>query len=263
MTEIKKKNRGLRVLQKYGALVLFVAVWELVCFINQSVEFINPGLFPAPHTLVQALIEQADRGYLQEDILISLSRVIKGFVIASIIGIILGVLSGFFKPCTSIINPIVELFRPIPALAFLPMFLLWFGIGEASKVMFISFGAFFTIYVNTYQAVLYTPPTLVRAAKCLGANKFQILYKVVIPNAMPGIMTGLRLGFGISLFVLVSAELIAASSGLGFRIMDSRSNFAVDVMLADAFVIGILGLIFGKLFNLLERFVLRWSDSVA
>ena len=80
---------------------------------------------------------------------------------------------------------------------------------------------------------------------------------------MPGIMTGLRLGFGISLFVLVSAELIAASSGLGFRIMDSRANFAVDVMLADAFVIGILGLIFGKLFSLLERFVLRWSDSVS
>lgn len=261
MTEKQKKRWGLSALQKYGALVLFVVLWELVCFVNQSAQFINPGLFPAPHTLVQALIEQAERGYLQEDMLVSLSRVIKGFLIASALGIVLGVISGFFKTCTYIINPIVELFRPIPALAFLPMFLLWFGIGEASKVMFISFGAFFTIYVNTYQAVLYTPPTLVRAAKCLGANKFQILYKVVIPNAMPGIMTGLRLGFGISLFVLVSAELIAASSGLGFRIMDSRSNFAVDVMLADAFVIGILGLIFSKLFSLMERFVLRWSDS--
>ena len=261
MAEKQKKRWGLLVLQKYGALMLFVVLWEIVCWINQSAAFINPGLFPAPHTLLQALIKQVEHGYLQEDMLASLSRVFKGFLIASVLGILLGVISGFFKTCTYIINPIVELFRPIPALAFLPMFLLWFGIGEASKVMFISFGAFFTIYVNTYQAVLYTPPTLVRAAKCLGANKFQILYKIVIPNAMPGILTGLRLGFGISLFVLVSAELIAASSGLGFRIMDSRSNFAVDVMLADAFVIGILGLIFSKLFSLLEHFLLRWSDS--
>ena len=261
MTEKKKRNLALTAAQKYGALVLFVVLWELVCKINETAMFINPGLFPAPHTLVSALVKQWQKGYLQKDIVISLTRVVKGFAIAAVLGVVLGVLSGFFKPVTHLVNPVVELFRPIPALAFLPMFLLWFGIGEMSKVMFIAFGAFFTIYVNTYQAVLYTPPVLIRAAKCLGANKLQILTRVVIPNAMPGIMTGLRLGFGISLFVLVSAELIAASSGLGFRIMDSRSNFAVDVMLADAFVIGILGLIFGKLFSIIEKFALRWSDS--
>ncbi len=245
------------------SLIVLIIVWEAFCLFNQGLEhpITNPLLFPAPHTLVLALVDEFKKGFLQKDLIISLSRVIKGFVLASAIGIILGILSGYFKSIELFINPIVELFRPIPALAFLPLFLLWFGIGEESKVAFITFGAFFSIYVNTYHAVLFTPPLLIRAAKCLGAGKFQILFKVILPNSMPGIFTGLRLGLGQSLFVLVSAELLAASAGLGYRIMDARSTFNVSVMLAGAFLIGVIGLIFGKMFSMLEGVLLRWVEQ--
>ncbi len=259
----KAEKTGIKLLKNSASLIVLVIVWEVFCIINKNLDsrFINSLLFPAPHQLIEALVDEWQKGYLQTDFIASMSRVIKGFAIASVIGIFAGVLSGYFKVCEIIINPIVELFRPIPALAFLPLFLLWFGIGETSKVMFIAFGAFFNIYVNTYHSVLYTPPVMIRAAKCLGASKTQILCKVVLPNAMPGIFTGLRLGFGLALFVLVSAELLAASSGLGFRIMDARSNFNVSVMLAGAFLIGIIGLVFGKLFDLVQNFVLRWVEQ--
>ncbi len=257
------ERKGLNWLKNSASLIALVIIWELFCMINKNMDsrFINSLLFPAPHQLVEALVDEWKKGYLQTDFLASMSRVVKGFAIAGVIGVVAGVLSGYFKVCETIINPIVELFRPIPALAFLPLFLLWFGIGETSKVAFIAFGAFFNIYVNTYHAVLYTPPILIRAAKCLGASKAQILCRVVLPNAMPGIFTGLRLGFGLALFVLVSAELLAASSGLGFRIMDARSNFNVSVMLAGAFLIGIIGLIFGKVFDVIQNFVLRWVEQ--
>ena len=245
------------------SLIVLVIIWELFCAFNKTLEnpIINPLLFPAPHKLVLALVDEWKKGFLQKDLVISLSRVLKGFLLASLIGVILGILSGYFKTFELILNPIVELFRPIPALAFLPLFLLWFGIGEQSKVAFITFGAFFSIYVNTYHAVLFTPPLLIRAAKCLGANKFQILFKVILPNSMPGIFTGLRLGLGQSLFVLVSAELLAASAGLGYRIMDARATFNVSVMLAGAFLIGVIGLIFGKVFSIFEGILLRWVEQ--
>ncbi|MCR5756121.1 MAG: ABC transporter permease [Acetatifactor sp.] len=259
-----KKSKKTDRIWSFLSLAIFIAIWEIFCALNSisDTPIINTAFFPSPHKLVTAIVNQIKNGQFQKDLFISMGRVIKGFLIAAVLGVGSGVLCGFFKPLSRLFNPIIELFRPIPAMAFLPIFLLWFGIGESSKVAFIAFGAFFTIYVNTYRSIIYTSPLLIRAAQCLGANKIQVLMKVGIPNSLPGILTGLRLGLGTSLFVLVAAELIAASAGLGFRIMECRNNIAIAIMLAYAFIIGIIGLFFNFIFGLLEKRLLRWSDRV-
>lgn len=256
-------NRFLTLIKNNLSIFGFILVWEAIWMINYRLDgaIINVHLFPAPHSVITTFKMEWEKGWVQEDFIVSMSRVFKGFAVAGIIGVTTGVVSGYFSTIRRIVNPIVDLFRPIPALAFMPMFLLFFGIGESSKVMFIAYGAFFNVYVNTYQAVLYTPPVMLRAAKCLGASRFQILYKVVLPNALPGIFTGLRLSFGLALFILVAAEMLAANAGLGFRVMDARTDFNTSVMITGAFMIGFIGLAFAKVFDIIEGFMLRWVEK--
>jgi ABC-type nitrate/sulfonate/bicarbonate transport system permease component len=182
--------------------------------------------------------------------------------IAAVLGVLLGLLSGYLALVEDLTDPVIEVIRPIPPLAFLPMFIIWFGIGELAKVLFIAFSCFFPIYLNTAQGVRFTDPVLVRAARSLGASQAQVFFHVVLRAALPEIMTGLRLGFGMSLFVLVAAELIAADSGLGYRIQEARNMFQVDVMFLCAFAIGVLGFALGTLLRWLQGDILRWKAQV-
>src|SRR5258706_9248560 len=149
-------------------------------------------------------------------------------------------------------EPPLELLRPIPPLAFLPVLVLWLGIGEMSKVVFIAYEAFFPIFTTTCEGIKFVDLLLIRAAQTLGASERQIFRLVVLPGAMPSIITGLRVGFAQCLFVIVAAEFIAADSGLGFLINDSRSFFLMSNVLVGAIVIGLVGLIFNSLLRRLE-----------
>jgi len=156
----------------------------------------------------------------------------------------------------------VELFRPIPPLALLPLFIIWLGIGELAKVLLIAFSTFFPIFLNTTEGVRSTDPLHLRAALSLGANRWQIFTNVIARSALPGIIVGLRLGFALGFFVLVAAELIAADSGLGYRIQESRNFFLVDRMFVGAAVIGVLGFGFNLALRRLEEFLLRWRSTI-
>jgi ABC-type nitrate/sulfonate/bicarbonate transport system permease component len=160
-----------------------------------------------------------------------------------------------------VIDPILELLRPIPPLAFLPMFIIWFGLGELSKVLMIAFSAFFVIYVNAYQGVRYADPLLMRAAQSLGADRRRAFFSISLPSAMPEIFTGLRLGMGMSFFVLVAAELLAADSGMGFRIQEARQQFRIDRMIFGAVQIGVVGYILFALLHRLESRLLAWKPK--
>ena len=149
------------------------------------------------------------------------------------------------------------MFRPIPSLAFLPIFVLWFGIGEVAKIVFIMYATFFPIFTATAMGVRQIDPVLVRAAETLGASRRDIFRYVELPAASPSIIAGLRIGFGMSFFVIVAAEFIAADSGLGFLINDSRTFFNVPRMLLGAMVIGVIGFCFNILLRRVERSVLR------
>ena len=244
------------------SLLLFFVLWWGVSLLNAHVlKVFNPILLPAPDEVLRAGIKMAASGELLKHITASLSRVVWGFGIAAALGIVVGTALGRSRLLEHLVEPMLEMLRPIPPLAFLPMMVLWFGIGEASKVAFIAYAAFFPIFTTTIEGIKYVDPLLIRAASSLGASERQIFWHVVLPAATPNIITGMRLAFGLSFFVIVAAEFIAADSGLGFLINDARTFFLVSNMLLGAAVIGIIGVLANVLLRKLEGRLLRWRTE--
>jgi ABC-type nitrate/sulfonate/bicarbonate transport system permease component len=244
------------------SIALFFVIWAAFSFANAKyLKLFNAVLMPGPLDVLRTGVELTKSGELQNDILASMSRVLQGFAIAAVLGVGLGMAVGRSRLLENLIDPMLELLRPIPPLAFLPMMVLWFGIGEASKIAFIAYAAFFPIFTTTLEGIKYVDPLLLRAASSLGATRRDLFRYVVLPAAMPGIITGLRLGFGLSFFVIVAAEFIAADSGLGYLINDARTFFLVSQMLLGAAVIGLIGFTFNRLLRLLEARLLRWRKT--
>jgi ABC-type nitrate/sulfonate/bicarbonate transport system permease component len=240
-------------------LAVFLAWWALAAANASLFRWFNPVLFPDPPAIGKEAWRLLVLGSLQWDVLTSLGRVVQGFFIASILGVIVGTLVARVAVIENVVEPLLDVLRPIPPLAFLPLLVLYLGIGEASKVGFIAYSAFFPVFTTTREGIKYVDPLLVRAAESLGASQRDILRYVIIPAAMPNIITGLRLGFALSFFVIVAAEFIAAERGLGFLINDAREFFRVDRMLLGAAAIGLLGYGFNQLFSRLERVLLPWK----
>lgn len=262
----RRPSRGLGrpavIVLRLVSLLLFFALWWGVSLLNAHVlKVFNPILLPAPDEVLKAGIKMAASGELLTHITASLSRVLWGFGIAAGLGIVVGTALGRSRLLEHLVEPTLEMLRPIPPLAFLPMMVLWFGIGEASKVAFIAYAAFFPIFTTTIEDIKYVDPLLIRAASSLGASERQIFWHVVLPAATPNIITGMRLAFGLSFFVIVAAEFIASDSGLGFLINDARTFFLVSNMLLGAAVIGIIGVLANVLLRKLEGRLLRWRNE--
>ena len=249
---------GLRSLSILG----FFAIGWGVSWGNANIyKAFHPALLPSPAAVFTVGVELLKSGELQRHILASLSRVVQGFLLAAFLGILAGTLVGRSRTMENLIEPVIELLRPIPPLAFLPMMVLWFGIDEGSKIAFIAYAAFFPIFTTTVEGIKYVDPVLMRAASSLGASERDLFRYVVLPAAMPNIITGLRLGFALSFFVIVAAEFIAADSGLGYLINDARTFFLVAQMLLGAGVIGLIGFIANVLLRRVEGRLLRWRKS--
>jgi ABC-type nitrate/sulfonate/bicarbonate transport system permease component len=246
-------------LWRVGAVVLFFAVWQVVAMVNQHLKVVNPLLLVPPLDLRHTAVRQWQEGLLVADLKASLSAAIQGYVIGCSLGLITGILSGYRQMAQRLWDPVVQIFRPIPPLAFLPMFILYLGIGELTRVLFIAYSVYFYTYMSAMQGVKHVDPLHIRAALSLGASSRRIFWAIVLPGSMPHVMTGLRVSAGMSLFVLVAAELIAADAGIGYRIMWARQYFEVDTMLFDAFLIGFLGFMIDSAMRRLERRVLRWK----
>lgn len=242
--QIRRQQRSERWKRAVGfviPVIVLVAGWQLVAELNHSQHWFFAPLIPSPVDVARVANEEWEAGFLQVDIPASLQRVIFGFLLASGLGIAFGVLTGALKWLLWTMHPLFEFLRPVPPLALFPVFLLWFGIGEMSKILFTALVAFFPIYLNTFDAVQHVEPNLIRAAGSLGASRRQVFWRVILPASAPGIFVGLRLGYAVAWFALVATELIAASSGLGYRILEARLFFRVDRMIFGAIVIGILG----------------------
>jgi ABC-type nitrate/sulfonate/bicarbonate transport system permease component len=256
----ERRRRWQRVSTRTLALLaLFLAWWALAAANASVFRWFNPVLLPDPPAIGREAWRLLRLGSLQWDVLTSLIRVVQGFAIASILGVVVGTLVARVTVIENLVEPVLDVLRPIPPLAFLPLLVLYLGIGEASKVAFIAYSAFFPVFTTTREGIKYVDPLLVRAAESLGASQREILWYVIIPAAMPNIMTGLRLGFALSFFVIVAAEFIAAERGLGFLINDAREFFRVDRMLLGAAAIGLLGYGFNQLFSRLERVLVPWK----
>jgi ABC-type nitrate/sulfonate/bicarbonate transport system permease component len=235
------------------AVAAALGVWALVCYGNVRLEVVNPVLLPTPWAVAEVGLASARSGELGRHVLTSLGRVAEGFGLAAIAALGLGLLAGLCVPLRLMLEPVIEFVRPIPPLAFLPMFLVWFGLGEASKVAFIGYTTFFPMFVAIAASVLRVDVMLLRAAASLGASRADLIRRVVVPASLPGIVIALRVGFGLALFVIVGAEFMGADAGLGYLIMEGRTFFNPAQIVMGALVLGILGSAINALLVTTER----------
>jgi ABC-type nitrate/sulfonate/bicarbonate transport system permease component len=232
----------------YISFGVLLAGWWLIT----ANKLVNPIFLPGPSLVFKSAVELTLDGTLLEDILISLFRVYSGFLLAALLGVVLGIFLARSPLAYGLIGPVIEAVRPIPPIAWLPIVIIWLGIGEAARISIIVYGAFFPIFLNTVHGVRSIENNLIRAALSLGASRRQIFYLVVLPATFPSIITGLRVGAGMAMFVLVAAELIASSSGLGYLILDSREHLFTDRVIVGMIFLGIFGVLQNKLLLVLE-----------
>ncbi len=243
------------------SIVVVILLWQAVGSLNELRHFYNPRLFPAPADVVVSAWKLAQSGVLWTDIYVSAIRVLEGTLAAVPVGIVLGLLVGRSNWIENTVEPIIELLRPVPPLALLPMIILWFGIGEASKVFFIAYSCFFVIFTTVVVGVRNIDPVLLRAGQSLGLGRFRLYRHVILQAVLPDIMLGLRLGLSVGFLVIVASEFIAADTGLGYLINYSRTWFRVSDMLVGAITIGLLGVISNYLLVAVEKRMFRWRVS--
>jgi ABC-type nitrate/sulfonate/bicarbonate transport system permease component len=243
------RSSAVRAVAILGGLVL----WAVFTTANARVELVNPVLLPTPVEVGRVALDLTASGELARHVLTSLWRVVQGFGLAAVAALGLGVLVGLCVPLRLMAEPVIELLRPIPPLAFLPMFLVWFGLGEASKVAFIGYTTFFPMFVAIAASVLRIDVVLLRAAASLGATRADLVRRVMLPAALPGIVVALRVGVGLALFVIVGAEFMGADAGLGHLIMEGRTFFNPAQIVMGALLLGLLGSLVNTLLLAAER----------
>lgn len=236
----------------------FFLVWELICRFG----LVNPLFLSPPSVIIATILELSKTGELFVHIWASLKRAFIGFFIGTAIALPHGVLIAWFKPVEEISNPIVELFRPIPIAALIPVSILWFGIGDASKVAIIAFGCYFPVLLNTISGVRSTDVNLIKVAKLFGASRLQTLTKVILPSSLPSIIVGIRHALALSLILLVITEMIGARSGLGFLILDAEYTFKTERMFAGIVTIGIVGFVLNEVVVRIENRLTRWKRDI-
>jgi ABC-type nitrate/sulfonate/bicarbonate transport system permease component len=252
-------SRGRALALRLAAIVAFLVLWGLLSGAVVVLKLFNPIFLPGPWLVLGSVLDMAVRGPLWIHLAATLERVAMGFGTGAALGVALGLAAGHLTLVRNVVEPLVEVLRPIPPLALLPMFIVWVGIGEASKIGFITYATFFPIFLTTVTGVRQIDPLLVRAAQSLGARGVALFARVILPAALPDILTGLRLGVALAFFVIVISEFIGAEHGLGYLINDGRNFFLVPQMLGAAVVLGLLGYAGNGLVRLLERRLTRWQ----
>lgn len=252
---LEKRNKWYKVV----SLIAFFVIWEAFSRVNIYKEWFNPVFLPSPTLIMETAYKYIQEGILFKHIGISLYRMLSGFAIGTIIAVVFGALIANFKLLENIMMPIINMFGPIPVLAFLPMFLIWFGIGENSKITLITYTTFISMLPYVTDGIKNTEPLLIRSAASLGASKFQIFTKVILNSAMPNIFTGMKACLGLAFSSLVVAEMMGASSGLGYIIVDAKNWFKMADMFLAAILIGILYTIFYGVLTTIESFLFKWK----
>lgn len=245
-----------------AVVLLVLLVWQLVV----QMGLVSTRFFDSPSGVVETILRKVtskkpDGGYLYQHIWASAKVVWLGFLLAAVIGIPLGLFMGWYRLCDRVIRPLFELVRPIPSLAWIPIVILFLGIGVEARSVIIFTGCFVATVLNTYTGIRSTNQTLINVAKTCGASNFQTFVKIGIPSAMPMIFAGLKTSMGSAWGTIVAAEMLASSNGLGYMIQMGRSFGEVSLIMAGIIVIGILGFISSGFVSLVEGVVLKWRPK--
>jgi len=234
---------------------MILAAWQILFHAG----FLRPMTLPPPTRIARTFLELFDNGQLLRHVEISVLRVLEGFALAAMLGTVLGIGIGLSGKLDRLTDLVLQVMKPIPPIAWIPMAILWFGIEEASKIFIIFMGAFFPILVNVTDGIRQTDRKFVEVARILSVPRGKFIRQVVIAGAFPSIMTGLRVGLGVAWICVVAAELIAASQGIGYMIMDARQLSQPDVVLVGMITIGVIGKLMDCAIRQAERLLVTWK----
>jgi ABC-type nitrate/sulfonate/bicarbonate transport system permease component len=243
----------------FVSLLIAFTVWQLL-----STYVVNPFLIPPPIDVFRSAIPMVMSGEILGDVAISMVRVLVGFISGSLAGVTVGVLVGRIRTLHDLLDPVIELMRYLSPTAMIPIAIIWFGIGEMSKYFLIFWGTFFIVVVNTTAGVWRAPIARQRAAECLGANQAQIFVMVVIPSAVPYIVTGMRVAMASSFMSIIPAEILAADSGIGYLLQKSSLLLQTNRIFVALLTICLLGFAVDRLFRfLVDRVLIRYMSYVS
>lgn len=241
-----------------ASILVFLVIWQLV------VDFTKAGMVLAGpvetlYTFFISIWKPIGTHTIEGHILWSLSRVLTGFALGSLAGIVLGILMGWFKVVSAVFRPIFEILRPIPPIAWIPLSIVWFGLGEASKYFLIFYSAFCAVTMNAYSGVRTVDPELMGAARMLGANNRQVFFSIVLPSCVPQIFAGLQIAVGTSWATVVAAKMVRSSEGVGWVIVKGQDSNSTVQILVGIVAIGIIGYVLAIVMRAIEARLCRWS----
>jgi NitT/TauT family transport system permease protein len=250
---LRRTNRRDRVIMIFTPLLL-IAAWQVAA----TTGAIDQRFFPAPSSIARTFGQLVANGVLPRDLGVTISRMLLGLLLGGIPGVIIGTAAGLSRTIRAIVKPIVASLFPIPQIAILPLILLIFGLGESSKYISIGLGVFWLMIINTSAAVIQIENIYLDVGRNFGASRWQFFSRIIVPGAMPGILTGLQLALTVSLLIAIATEFLAATSGIGYLIWNSWTIFNVDAMYAGLAVCAALGIAFQLAVDLLRRVLVPW-----
>lgn len=235
-------------------ILTFFGIWQLIVSIGIADQKLLPSPVKVFETIVQKIYQkEPDGNVLLVNIFASLQVALSGFLLALVIGIPLGLVMGWYRLAESFFRPIFELVRPIPPIAWIPLVVVWMGIGLKAKALIIFFSAFVPCVINAYTGICLTNKTYINVAKTFGASETEIFIKVGVPSSLPMVFAGIRVALGNSWSTLVAAEMLAATAGLGYMIQFGRTIARPDLVIAGMVVIGVIGAILSAILSYAER----------
>lgn len=249
-------KRGLLLLSWLAPAAL-VIVWEFMA----RAGWISPQVLPAPSKVIATAIKLTTTGSLLNDLGVSLLRAVAGFAIGGSVGFALGILVGFSRIAEAAIDHSVQMIRAIPFLAVLPLVIVWLGVGEAEKIFLVALGVTFPIYINTTLGIRQVDPKLIELGRVQGLGSLELIRRIVLPGALPSILTGVRYALATAWLALVVAETIGAQSGIGFLAMDAREFLRTDVIVLTIVIYALIGVAADAIARLLERRMLAWHPN--
>lgn len=248
-----KKITAVQRILKIGIIswIIVVAIWGL-----GSLSY-DEYFLPSPWQTVTSIWTLIQNGVLWDDIVASVSRAGKGWLLGICVGVPLGLLVGSFKVVRWLVEPVLNFLRFVPAIALTTLFLMWFGVGDESKVALIFYATFFSIFVNTIAGVAATDESLIEAASCMGANRLYVFFTVILPSAVPNIYTGIRLGLSGAILCVIAAEMLAGSNGLGYLIQSSKLYYKTAWAFAGILALAIIGFCADRIVQFAGRRLLK------